>query len=113
MKDINQLEKEKIYQWACENYTEEVESRYFTKIDKSCRSYFEETACPGEYCKEYNFQTVDELRRELSVLWKEDMVMERIFQAVLVAAMKNKPSMADGSGLSGKMEEVKPFIYNF
>lgn len=113
MREINSLEKEKIYKWACRNHTKEIEDRYFTKIDKNSESYFEKKIYPIEYCYEYTFQTVVELRSALSALWKDDSIMEEIYQVVLVAAMKNKPSSVDEDDVLEKMGEIKPFIYNF
>lgn len=113
MKDINVLEKEKIYQWSCDNYSQEIEDKYFTKINKDSESYFEKKVYSIEYCHEYTFQTADELRNELLALWKDNMIMEEICQTVIVAAMKNKQLDSDKKRNLKNMEEVKPFIYNF
>lgn len=113
--DINLNEKERLYQWACEHGTSKQKERYFTKIDKMCASYFEKIH-RSEYCREYNFQTLPELRSELDAMWEGDDVMKEIEKPVLVASMKNKPKMKEQSGYNNrkeKREQLKPFIYNF
>lgn len=116
MQDINQLEKEKIYQWACDNYTEEIKEKYFTKIDRECDSYFESRIYSEKYCREYSFQTVVDMRNVLSELWRDDVIMEKVSQIVLVASMKNKPSREKGrhsENTLGEKETIKPYVYNF
>lgn len=114
--DINQGEKDKLYQWACDNYSKELEEKYFTKIDKACDSYFEKKSLQAEYCIEYHFQTVPELQGELDIMWKDDDIMRQIERVVLVAFMKNKPKMWEIDEVEDKgkkMEQLRPFIYNF
>lgn len=113
--DRNQGEKEKMYQWACDNHTEELEEKYFTKIDKTCESYFEKKLRQETYCREYHFQTMPELRSELEVMWEKDEMMEQVEKAVLVAAMKNKPRLRfDGqSKREVRTDQLSSFIYNF
>lgn len=113
--DINQGEIEKLYQWASNNFTNEIEVKYFTKIDKECVSYFEKRPFQSEYGKEYRYQTMPELRSELNAMWKDDDIMKQILKTVLVASMKNKPKMQE-NGQENKEENIKqlkPFIYNF
>lgn len=114
MLDINNKEADKLYQWACDNHTKELEEKYFSKFDKDCKSYYEKKSLQEEYCKEYTFQTMPELRSELSAMWKDDAIMEQIQKVVLVAAMKNKPEInKSDENTKEKMEQIKPYIYNF
>lgn len=113
--DRNQSDKEKMYQWACDKHTEELEEKYFTKIDKACESYFEKKLSQETYCREYCFQTMPELRSELEAMWGNDEAMEQVEKAVLVAAMKNKPRVkCDGqSEREVQTDQLSPFIYSF
>lgn len=118
MQDINIGEKERLYQWACTYHTGELEVEYFTNIQKERESYYEKRDPLEKYGKEYTFQTMPELRRELELLWDGDEVMEQILKTVLVAAMKNKPlpgTEGEGQEASPRevKEQIKPFIYNF
>lgn len=113
MRDINRLEKEKLFQWACDNYTEGRENRWFPSSDKHCSSYFEEGISADENCREYTFQTAGELRKELLAMWEDDAVMEQICTVVLVASMKNKPSEAVDDTISEETGYLEPYIYSF
>lgn len=108
---LNQREIEKLYQWASEYHTEEIEEKYFTKIDKKCASYFEPRVSQAAYCREYTYDSMPKLRDELEAMWKDDDVMKQIEKVVLVAAMKNKPLLEDN--IKSKMNQLKPYIYNF
>lgn len=116
--DKNKREMEQLYQWASDNYKKELEDKYFTKIDGNCKSYFKKRSSGSEYCKEYKFETMQQLKNELSVMWKDEAAMQQIEKVVLVAAMKNKPyaekkGQYEGKENTGNMEQLKPFIYNF
>lgn len=118
MQDINKGEKERLYQWACEYHTKEIEERYFTRIDKECESYFEKRDPKEKYGREYVFQTIPELRKELEIMWDGDETMEQIMKAVLVASMKNKPMPEENNDTAASnpeelKEQIKSYIYNF
>lgn len=111
----NQGEKEKIYQWTCENFSETLQDIYFKKNDKKCMSCFEKRLHQGKYCREYVFCTVPELKEELGAMWKEDEIMKCIEKAVIVACMKNKIQAADEEkkDKGSKVNQLDPFIYIF
>ena len=118
MADKNQTEKDKLYEWACSCVTREIKEKYFPAIDREAKSYYEErdSRQKAGYCREYTYETVPELKAELASLWDGDAGMVQIEKAVLVAAMKNKPSKettAVPEEVSEKMKELTPFIYNF
>ena len=115
MQDINQGEKDRLYQWACDNHSKELEEKYFTKIDRKCKSYFEKRSYQDLYYIEYSYQTMPEIKSELDAMWENDDVMENIEKVVLVASMKNKPKLEKelGEDQNERMEQLKPFIYNF
>lgn len=112
MEDINRLEKENLYQWACKNYSEETERKYFSPIDRNSNSYYEDINSLNE-CREYVFETAAELRLELNKLWQSDEKMKQIIKTVLVASMKNKPVGEVNPLRAEKEEGIKSYIYNF
>lgn len=82
-------DKEELFQWASENYSEEIERRYFTRINQNQDSYYIKKI-PDEYLKEYDYQTLSDLKNELHKLWGDEPVMSEMIQKAAVIAMKNK-----------------------
>lgn len=113
MMDISQGEKAKLYQWACDCHTKELEERYFIMTDEKCGSYFEKRSHQTVYCKKYVFQTMPELRSELNAMWEDDDVMKQIEKTVLVASMKNKLRVQRTDKRDDDDEKIAPFIYSF
>lgn len=108
-------EKELFYQWS----NKEDVKYSFDKIDVQKESYFIKSE-PREYIREYHFETLPELKEELTKMWTGEKDMESIMQAVLVAAFKNKPMNSSDSGMvsSGQNtpnngEKMPAYIYNF
>lgn len=109
----NAKEKELFYCWGGRE-----ENNYsFEKIDLCTESYFIERK-PQEYIREYDFETLPELREELNKMWADESCMKDIMQAVLVAAFKNKPEISHNvvqldSTILGSGEKMPAYIYNF
>lgn len=112
--DKNQLEKEKIYEWAVKHTCKELAEKYFTNKDASMQSYF----IPREksnYLASYEFETLPELNNLLQTLWGDEVIMKDIQKVCLIAAMKNKPADSErinSNGLNSK-EQLPQYIYNF
>ena len=115
----NEREKKILYEWGLQNK----EEYRFNGIDREKESYFvKRDEDVGSYIREYGFETLPELMRELDVLWGEDEVMSRIKRVVSIAALKNKPTkaiqeevMMDNLDKKSRETEDKlpAFIYNF
>lgn len=106
-------EKENIYNWAC-NASPKEES-CFSIINKCSESYYEKRE-DEHYIKEFSYQTLPELQRELEEIWENDENMNDVMRYVLVAAMRNKPSMElreTKKEVIGDNSQIKPYIYNF
>ena len=111
----NEKEKQMLYEWGKKN-----QSKYsFQKIDKEIDSYFIKRKTDFRevpYIKEYGFETVLELDKELESLWYMDEVLGEMRKVIGVAAIKNKPLVATKESETKKTEiqnQLPTFIYNF
>lgn len=113
--NVNQSEKDRIYQWACENDTRELQYAYFIKFGEECRSCFEKRPYQSGYCREYMFHTMPQLRNELDEMWEDNEIMGQIKKAMLVASMKGKSREEEKNNGSKeeRKEQISPYIYNF
>lgn len=112
----NEKEKQILYEWGKNNSA----VYCFQKIDKEKESYFIQRDAgeeKGIYIREYGFETLPELVKELDTLWDCNKEMQSIKKAVEVAVFKNKPSKMEPEDkrITDKNEEEKlpEFIYNF
>lgn len=109
----NEREKQMLFEWGKEN-----RSKYsFQLIDKTMESYFIQRQ-GDTYIREYGFETLPELMKELDILWNNDEIMKQTRKIVGVAAIKNKPiKRSDENEQEKKFEESKEtlpdFIYSF
>ncbi|MDE7131965.1 MAG: hypothetical protein K2O65_09240 [Lachnospiraceae bacterium] len=115
--DKNEREKELLYQWGSEKKTQDRD--IFLQPDKQIDSYFV-FRTPSKYIREYGFETVPELERELDSMWGNQPYIQEIKKAVLVAAIKNKPRKMEEAIKADLEKEEKPvkekmpaYIYNF
>lgn len=109
--DKSRKEKDGLYDIACRHqrdyYTENIDIKesYFIKREEE------------PYIREYGFETLPELKKELELMWKEDIVMQECIQTVLVSALKMKPTAeVEGEPLhteKNKSEKLPGYIYNF
>ncbi len=110
--DKNEKEKAMLYEFGVEN----CERYHFQGIDRMSESYFIQRK-EDSYIKEYAFETLPELMKELNTLWNDDEMLGRIKKVIGVAAMKNKPvKITEGKTEEKEQEskeELPPFIYNF
>ncbi len=113
----NEKEKQMLYEWGLKNH-----SKYlFQTIDQERSSYFiKRESKENSYIREYGFETLPELIKELDILWESDKVMEEIKKVIAIAAIKNKPfgsiSKETDINRKGKQEEkdkLPVYIYNF
>lgn len=102
-------EKGKLYNFACG-----CQQNYYTKMDATKESYFIKRE-ESSYIREYGFETLPELKEELSRMWDEDPVMQECMKVVLVSAMKLKPQEEEEEQQTEeyKNEKLPAFIYNF
>lgn len=106
----NQKEKQVLYDWGVENYSEDI----FVRIDDAKKSYFSQRGSDS-YIRKYAFDTAREFMDELNMLWEDDEKMDKIKKAIGVAAMKNKPVAMEQEKeqLKVQTEGLSEFIYNF
>ncbi|MDE5696526.1 MAG: hypothetical protein K2I96_03800 [Lachnospiraceae bacterium] len=105
-------EKETLFHFKLDE--EEIE---FNKTTSLAESYF--TLYPErDYLMEYSFETAQQLKEKLDVLWENEKYMQVISKTVLVAALKNKP--LDMESEKNKVEskqntnnQMPNYIYNF
>lgn len=116
--DKNEKEKIFLYEWGIENSTQYV----FPKIEKEKESYFikrEEKSHITPYIREYGFETLPELTKELDVLWENDETFEKIKKVIGIAFIKNKPveimqeKVKTEEQKKDKEDKLPAFIYNF
>lgn len=116
---MNLNEKEKLYKWASEAGINGNFCSCFTQIEDKCDSYYVKRNDNNTYMREYDFETVPEIKEELYAMWGNDADMQKIITTVLVSAIKNKPVFLEDKGKSPKCalednkKELKPYIYNF
>lgn len=105
------MEKEKLYEWALQNKSQE--TNCFTKIDRTSSSYYEDYE-KRNYLMEYQYQTVPELQKELKKMWEMEENLQKAETIVLVAAIKNMKLNGTETIAKPKVtEQLKPYIYNF
>lgn len=115
--DKNDKEKQLISEWCAKN----ISAYNFQTIDKSKKSYFiqrESNAAENLYIREYGFETLPELIKELDALWEDNKVMDSVKRVAGIAALKNKPSMEIQNTIAeedkkGIEDKLPAFIYNF
>ena len=111
--DKNISEKEKLYKWACQYTSKDRTESVFTPVMKECSSYYESIK-NTDYIHEYNFDTVNEIKQELSSLWKEDEIFGQAALICSVACMKNKNILSpQKKDAHENMKQLKPYIYHF
>lgn len=114
--DKNKTEKDKLYQWACENSTKAMMDAIFSSITKDTDSYYEK-ADNREYIREYEPETAVDIKQELSSLWEEDGCSNEVFKQIetvcTVACMKNKNREVYDKQVIHNKEQLKPYIYHF
>lgn len=116
----NDKEKNLLQEWGTQNNVKYC----FTDIDKERKSYFisrEGNETP--YIREYGFETLPELTKELDSLWGGDLgeIMAQIKKIIGIAVLKNKPGKVISSEVKESTHEIKKetedrlpaFIYNF
>ena len=103
--NMKKTEIARIYEWSAK-----YEGNYrYSEADKDAKSYFiphEENA----YIREYEFETIADLKAELEKIWSGNVYMEEITRTVAVAAMKNKIKAAEDKE---KTRGLNEFIYTF
>lgn len=116
--DKNQTEKDRLFIWACENYTKDREKDIFAPINKDSDSYYKKVE-NKEYIREYEPDTAADIKQELSSLWNKDKHNSEIYEQVekicTVACVKNKnPESLKKVEVQDKpKKQLKPFIYEF
>lgn len=116
--DKNQTEKDRLFKWACENFTNDRTEDVLTPIKKDANSYYEKVE-NREYIREYGPDNAADIKQELSSLWGRDTHNSEIYEQVkmicAVAIMKNKnPENMEKVAVQDKhKKQLKPFIYQF
>lgn len=119
MMDKNNKEKKMLKDFADNRLNSNIYQ--FPEIDLFADTYYICRDDNVEYIREYDFDTVLELRKELEHLWKGDNRMAEIIQPIIVAAMKNKPMCENLSQdrntkskqVQDQSEKLLAYIYNF
>ena len=104
-------EIETLIKWSDDDTSEMI---FFTDIDKELDSYYTLRE-PNQYYREYDPQSIDDIRKELLGLWKDRSSFTEIIDVVAVSAIRNKvlPAHVVQKSESQKNDELKPYIYNF
>jgi len=112
--DKSKREKDGLYDWACENSTEELSKKIFnTSIDKDAETYFYKRE-KEDYLKKYLPETVGDLDTLLQPVFSSE-VMQKVKKYVRVACIKNKPDDENckAEHKEGSKLELSGYIYNF
>lgn len=109
----NEKEKQMLYEWGVKNYSKDI----FENTGDVKESYFGQRS-DNSYIREYSFETLSELMKELDMLWGDNAKMETIKKVIGVAAMKNKTVKIENVEQQIKVqadpeEKLPEFIYNF
>lgn len=64
----------------------------------------------GGYIREYGFETIAEVKKELESMWLGEAYTEEMIKPAAVAAMKHQPQNAEAKD---KRESLDEFIYIF
>lgn len=112
--DKNKTEKEKLYQWACQYFTEDRKESVFTPVQKEIDSYYEHVE-NREYIREYEPETARDIKEELSSLWNQEEMLKQVKIICTVACMKNsnKVRVGESSVYEKDEKQLKPYIYEF
>lgn len=103
------LEKRKLYEWACKHS----EEFHFTEIDKRKDTYYETFDNVDNVC-EFGFGSVPELVEELDKLWEGQAVFDFVKKICAVAAFKREPVLEDSSKKEEQgLIEIPEFVYTF
>ncbi len=121
----NEKEKQMLYDWGLQNNLQ----YHFPIIEKEKNSYFIKREGDSDrhlYIREYGFEVLPELMKELDLLWENDAVMGSAKKIVGVAAMKNKAlehtmkqdnddkaAIEESIKESDDKEKLPMYIYNF
>lgn len=113
----NEKEKNFLYEWGRENGKQYC----FSIIENEKESYFmkrEEKKDIKPYIREYGFDTLPQLTKELEMQWEHDEVLRKIIKIIGIAAIKNRPSetVKEKVQIEDKKEmenKLPVFIYNF
>jgi len=104
----NNFEKEKLYQWACDND----DFREVLK-DKNVDSYFE-IKDHENYLREYKIENAKDVRLLVEELCNTNRRYEDIKKVITVAALKNRVEQNNREVGNDEYQEALPtFIYNF
>lgn len=96
-------ELDRIYNWSIRH-----EGCYqYQKIDSNSCFVAHENA---DYIREYGFETIAEIKKELEGMWLGEEYMEEIIKPVAVATMKHQPQNVE---IKNKRESLDEFIYMF
>lgn len=114
--DKNIMEKDKLYQWACENSTKARVDAIFSSVIKDADSYYEKVE-NREYIREYEPETAMDIKQELSSMWEKDRCSDEVFEQIktvcTVACMKNKNRKVYDEQVIHNKKQLKSYIYQF
>lgn len=112
--DKNRLEKDKLYQWACEYSIKDRTENIFTPINKEIKSYWKHIE-NREYIQEYKPDTANDMKEIFSALWADDEILKQVETICTVACMKNKnqTDKSEQIAYETKEKQLKPYIYEF
>lgn len=101
-------EKEKLYKYASTIFR-----NYFLQNDNNEDSYFFKRESDS-YIREYEFESLKELKEELDRMWGQDEVMQQCIQIISIAALKMKPNeeMENEDIKEHTREKLPSYIYN-
>lgn len=116
--DKNEKEKNLFYEWACRYDSDELKKNIFSPSMQGTDSYFVKREKGDNYLREYEFQTLPELRAELEIMWAGESYMDAVLKPVLVGSFKNRIATREENtdGVFDdiqKKEGLSPYIYNF
>lgn len=106
---INDLEKRRLYEWACKHSKE----FRFTEIDKNKNSYYETFDNANNAC-EFGFDNILEFEEELNKLWDAQPMFDTVGKTCAVAAFKRETVLEDRlKNENQDLIEVPDFVYAF
>lgn len=111
-------EKEILYKWGSMYHTDMLTNSIFLPIDQDADSYYIRRENLEAYLREYEFQSLPQLKTELIKMWKNEEYMNTIIKTVLASALKNRIEINmenenNAAGTNKEADELPQYIYNF
>lgn len=112
-------DEEKIFLWAEKEQNQQITNNFFSSFDVSTESYYEKCKEEDSLVYEYAFETLPELKGQLTEMWGKNKFMHEMILISSVSAMKYKSEKnrttgsLDNNNLIREELEIPEYVYVF